>query len=106
MNTTLNIAGDVAGTKNRRSAFSMPMHAAATAMSSRNGMLTRVSYDRQRELAPGVSVKPVANAARERLGEDDAEQRRATPVTRSSPLMTCEPSRHAAALPSRRRGTA
>ncbi len=43
MKTTLNIAGDVAGMKNLRSAFSMPMNAAATAMSMRNGMLTRVS---------------------------------------------------------------
>ena len=43
MNTTLNMAGDMAGTKNLRSEFSMPMNAAATAISMRNGMLTRVS---------------------------------------------------------------
>ena len=41
MKTTLYIAGDVAGMKKRRTAFSMPMNAAATATSIRNGMLTR-----------------------------------------------------------------
>ena len=43
MLATLNIAGDSAGTKNRFSEFSIPMNAAATATSVRNGSMTRVS---------------------------------------------------------------
>ena len=40
---TLNIAGDSAGTKNFRKEFSIPMQAAASATSVRNGSITRAS---------------------------------------------------------------
>ena len=58
MKTTLNSAGDEAGMKNRRSALSMPMNAAATATSSRNGMLTRVSAIVSASLAGHVCRNP------------------------------------------------
>jgi hypothetical protein len=43
MVTTLNIAGDRAGMKKCRSAFSIPIAAAATAMSVSVGSITRAS---------------------------------------------------------------
>ncbi len=59
MKTTLKSAGDEAGMKNRRSAFSMPMQAAATATSIRNGMLMRVS-EIVRRVLPSCSSNPGA----------------------------------------------
>ena len=98
MKTTLNIAGDVAGMKNLRSAFSMPMNAAATAISIRNGMLTRVELDRQLQLAGlvgEVSGVPAVSGPANTMPRTTR-----TPVTTSRPLMTCDPRRHAASLPS------
>ena len=97
MKTTLYIAGANAGMKNRCRAFSMPMNAAATAISSRNGMLIRVSAIVSSSL-PGTSayfaaIDP-ARAGRQRRCPSTTR----TPVTTSSALMTCDPSRHAAGL--------
>ena len=50
IDATLNIAGDSAGTKNTFSEFSIPMQAAATATSIRNGAISR-ELDRELELA-------------------------------------------------------
>ena len=52
---TLNIAGDTAGTKKRRSELSIPMHAAASAISVRNGNMIRASVTTSSSL-PGTDA--------------------------------------------------
>ena len=58
---TLNIAGEIAGMKNRCSEFSMPISAAATATSMRNGNITRVSVVVSSSL-PGTAAYELAKS--------------------------------------------
>ena len=51
----LNIAGENAGTKNRRSEFSIPMKPTATAISVRKGNITRASETASSSL-PGTAA--------------------------------------------------
>ena len=71
---TLNIAGDSAGTKNGCSEFSMPMNAAASATSVRNGSMMRVSRIVSSSL-PGHAAVVVGEHRHERLREDDPDAR-------------------------------
>ena len=83
---TLNIAGDSAGMKNRCSEFSMPMRAAATATSVRNGNITRVSETVSSSL-PGTAAyrrrTAVGSGAANTIPDHDQ-----TPVASSRALMT------------------
>ena len=60
MKKTLYNAGDIAGTKNRRSPLSMPIMAAATAISMRNGMFTWVNSTVSCELVRECRRNPSA----------------------------------------------
>src|SRR6187397_2765360 len=89
MNTTLNIVDDIEGMKNLRSALSMPISAAATAMSMRNGMLTRVNAIVSSSL-PGESA--YSSATNLVIGSAKIIPRTTSaPVTTSNPLMTWDP---------------
>ena len=57
----MNIAGARAGMKNRRSAFSMPMNATATATSVRNGNMICVSVVVS-SILPGTAAKSPATS--------------------------------------------
>ncbi len=97
MSSTLNIAGEKAGMKNRRRAFSMPMNAAASATSVRNGSVMRVRVAVSSSL-PGTA----ANSDAYSRVSGVAKMRPSTtsvPVTISSAFSTSEPRRHAAGLP-------
>ena len=59
---TLNMAGDSDGMKNRRSEFSIPIIATATATVVRNGAMTRVSSVVSSSL-PGTSANSEAMSA-------------------------------------------
>ena len=98
MKTTLKSAGDEAGIMNRRSEFSMPMQAAATATSSRNGMLMRVS-EIVSDVLPACSSNPGAYVST-RGRTNTVPTITNAPVTTIRALMTCDPSRHAASRPS------
>ena len=96
---TLNTAGASAGTKYRSSEFSMPIAAAASATSIRNGIITRVSTTVS-SIFPGTAAKSPASS----ITNGWANTMPATTMTRSttsSALTTLLPSRHAARLPSR-----
>ena len=71
---TLNIAGDSAGMKKRRSEFSMPIIATPPRPSSRNGSMMRVSRTCQRELAGDRRVF-------RREGARERRRERASPPT-------------------------
>ena len=95
---TLNIAGDSAGTKNTLRELSIPMQAAASATSSRNGATMRVSTTVSSNL-PGTSVKAPAS----RCTSGSAKTMAATtsvPVTRINAFSTELPSCQARSRPS------
>jgi len=95
---TLNIAGDIAGTKNRCNELSIPISAVATATSARKGNMMRVSETVSSSL-PGTSAYAPANA----VVIGPAKTIPATtmsPVARSSALTTRFPSRQARSRPS------
>ena len=97
MQATLNAAGASAGRKNDRSEFSIPMHATAIAISTRNGNMTWVSVVVSSSL-PGVAAYSGAIHA----VSGPASTMPATvmiPVTTMRPVMTIRPSSHAASLP-------
>jgi hypothetical protein len=74
------------------------MYAAATATSSRNGMLIRVS-----EIVSSSLPGSAANAPAYSCASGFAKMipsKTSTPVTRMRPFTTCDPNRHAAAFPS------
>ena len=77
MLATLNIAGDSAGTKNRLSEFSMPMNAAAIAISVRKGSMILVSRIVSCSL-PGYLAVVLGEHRDERFREDEpcADQER------------------------------
>ena len=95
---TLNIAGDNAGTKNRRSELSMPIIATATATVPRNGSMMRVSSVVSSSF-PGVSANDGAKACV--IGEAKTIPiSTSTPVIRRSAFTTRLPRCHAASRPS------
>ena len=98
---TLNIAGDSAGTKNRRSEFSIPIIAAATASMVRNGSMIRVSWVVSSSLPGTRRELPGRARMRDLRREDDPEHDQRSPVTTSSAFMTRLPSRQAASRPLR-----
>ncbi len=75
---TLNIAGDSAGMKKRRSAFSMPIIATLTATVARNGSMMRVSRTVSASL-PGTAAysgaSARASAGAKSQPDRDADQR-------------------------------
>ena len=96
---TLNIAGDSAGMKNRRSEFSIPIIATDAATVVRNGSITLVSVVVNSSL-PGVAAN--RGAIRLVIGQAKMIPRMTRlPVMTSSALITRLPRRHAASRPSR-----
>ncbi len=91
--------GASAGTEKRRSAFSMPIAAAARATIRRNGSMTRDSRMVSSTL-PGILAKPGASS-----GTSHGVMNQPTIVTRASAtasaFITCAPRRHASARPRR-----
>ena len=67
--TTLNIAGESAGTKKWCSEFSIPMNTAASATNVRNGSITRVSCTVRSSL-PGHVAVAFREERHQRLGEE------------------------------------
>ena len=63
-------------------------------------MLIARQRNRQLELAGRCSAKSSAHSAVSGPAKTIPSDARSAPVTTSSPLMTCDPSRHAASLPS------
>ena len=94
---TLNIAGESDGTKNRRSEFSMPIIAAATASVVRNGSMIRVRSVVSSSL-PGTAAKFGTNQA-VICGAITTPMMTSTIVTRTSAFITRLPTRKAASLP-------
>ena len=94
---TLNIAGDSAGMKNRRSEFSMPIIATATATVARNGSMMRVNWVVSSSF-PGVSANHGAIACVIGWAKTIPRTTSAPGDSRSA-LMTRLPSRHAASGP-------
>ena len=93
----MNIAGDSDGMKKRRSEFSIPIIATATATVVRNGAMTRVSCVVSSSL-PGTSANSEAMSAV--IGPANTMARRdSVPVMTSSALMTRLPSRQACSRP-------
>ena len=98
MMLTLNIAGESAGMKNRRSELSIPMQAAATATRVRKGSISRVRVTVSSSF-PGTSAKSRAASRISGSAKMIAASTR-TPVIMTSALISCVPSRHAASRPS------
>ncbi len=93
----MNIAGDSDGMKKRRSEFSIPIIATATATVVRNGAMTRVSCVVSSSL-PGTSANSEAMSAV--IGPAKTMARRDNvPVMTSNALMTRLPSRQACSRP-------
>ena len=98
MTLTLNIAGDSAGMKNRRSELSIPMQAAATATRVKKGSITRVKSTVSSSL-PGTSPKSRANSRVSGSAKMIPASTR-TPVMTISALISWVPSLQATSRPS------
>ena len=94
---TLYIAGDRAGIKKWPKEFSIPIQATATATKVRNGSMTRVNWMVSSSL-PGTWLKSWANS-RVRGSAKTIPRTTMTPVTTSSAVISCVPSRQAASRP-------